>query len=226
MIVFDQVSQFTRGSVGGGQPILSAVDLVIPADRRIALLGQPFEHTRTIIDLAAGLTAPSSGRITRTARISYPAGEIRMFISELSVRDNVKHIARLYAADHRAVGRFAQVAMDLGSDFDKPFGSLARDKRKIISHIIAYCIPFQVYLLTETLKRGRGGLAEVAMKLLRARIDSCGLIVPARNMEFAQEFCDAAVLLWQSKLYAFDTVDAAVKASRQAGRAQARTGQG
>jgi capsular polysaccharide transport system ATP-binding protein len=226
MIVFDQVSHFTKGSVGGGRAVLSSADLTIPESRRVALMGEPFEHTRTVIDLAAGSIAPGLGRVMRTSRVSFPAGETRMFISEISVRDNVKHIARLYAADHRVVVRFVQDAMDIGPDFDKPYGSLSRDLRKSFSHIVAYSIPFQVYVLIETLKSGKGGLIEVARQLLKARTETSGLIAPTRDMAFAAEFCDSAVVLRHNRLYPFDTIADAVSATREADRAPARARQG
>jgi capsular polysaccharide transport system ATP-binding protein len=224
MIVFDQVSRLTKDAVGRGRPILSSVDLVIPANRRIALLGEPFEHTRTIVDLVAGVIAPSSGRVIRKAHVSFPAGETRAFIPEISVRGNVQHIARLYAADHLAVARFAEEVMDIGAEFDKPYGSLARDLRRILSHIVAYSIPFEVYVLTETIRHGRGGLNDVARELLKARMETAGLIAPTRDMGFAEEFCDSAILLRDAKLYAFDKIDDAVKAAKLADSTLANAG--
>jgi hypothetical protein len=43
-------------------------------------------------------------------------------------------------------------------------------------------------------------------------------------MEFVEEFCDSAIVLRDAKLHAFDKIDDAVKASRQAGRTLARGG--
>jgi capsular polysaccharide transport system ATP-binding protein len=226
MIVFDQVSQFSKDPASRGRPILSSVDLVIPADRRVALLGHPFEHTRTVIDLVAGVIAPSSGRVIRKAHVSFPAGETRAFIPEISVRGNVQHIARLYAADHQAVTRYVEEVMGIGADFDKPYASLARDLRRILSHIVAYSIPFQVYVLTETIRGGSGGLNDVARDLLKARMETSGLIAPTRDMGFVEEFCDSAIVLRNDKLFAFDKIDDAVKASRQADRTPANTGRG
>jgi len=215
MITFEQVSYLEKVASGPGRPVLTSVNLVIPASRRIALMGDPFEHTRLVIGMISGGAAPSSGRVRRMARVSFPAGEIRMFIPEISVRGNVQHIARLYGADARAVVRFAQDVMAIGADFEKPFGSLTVDVRKSLSHIIAYSIPFQIYVLNHTLKRGGNRLNESARELLRIRTQASGLIAPTRDIAFAKEFCDTAMVLRHTKLHPFDDIDAAAKASKR-----------
>jgi len=224
MIVFDDVTHYTKGPAGHGRAILLAVNLIVPSNRHIVLFGDPVDYIRTVIDLMVGAITPNAGRVIRRARVSFPAGETRIFIPEISVRANIQHIARLYAADHRAVVRYVEEVIDIGPLFDEPYGSLAKDTRKMLSHIVAYSIPFQTYILAEAIRGGRGGLNEVARELLRARIEGSGLIVPTRDMTFAHEFCDSAILLRDHKLHAFENVDDATKASKAADRSIARHG--
>jgi len=211
MIELKDVTHFATTLRGKGRCVIQGINLAIPMGRRLALIGDPYEDVRVVIDLMAGAVVPSAGRIIRNSSTSFLAGDIRMFVPELSVRGNVQHAARLYAEEARATVDFVQRCLGLGSDFERPFGALPKSVQKSVSHIIAYSIPFDIYILTETLKGG-GGLNEVAFALLNARADNHGVIVPTRNFRFAKEFCNGALLYQQNNLTMIDNVQEAVRA--------------
>lgn len=212
MIELENVTYFAKRLRRKGSCVLAGASLKIPGGRHLALLGEPFEHVKFVIDLLAGVAIPSTGRIARGSSVSFLAGDVRMFVPELSVRRNVQHVARLYAEDHQAIIGFVQRCLGLGQDFDRPFGALPRSVQKVVSHVIAYAIPFNIYILSETLKGGKGGLNDVAFEVFKARVKNCGFIAPMRDVRFAKEFCDGALVLQANQLKAFDNLEEAIKA--------------
>ncbi len=51
---------------------------------------------------------------------------------------------------------FVAEVCGLGENFNKPFGQLSSPKRRHLSEILAFSIPFDVYLLSDDLVRSGG----------------------------------------------------------------------
>jgi capsular polysaccharide transport system ATP-binding protein len=209
MIVFERVTQFS-GNPANPRIVLSDASFAIPADRRIALLGISEEDKKVVIDLLAGILTPHVGHITRHAKVSFPAGDTRAFAGELSVRSNVMHVARLYGVDAQEVADFVKNVVNMGASFDAPFAALPVTVRRQISQVLAYCLPFDVYILYEPIRAGSLGLAEVIKALFETRVRSCGIIVPMRDLQAARQFCDMGLLLHGRQAFLFDELDRAV----------------
>lgn len=205
--------------------MLADANIVIPGGRRLALLAEPFEHARQVVDLLVGVTAPSVGRVIRRANVSFPAGETKIFDAELSVRRNVQHAARMYVQDSPSIVRFVEHCAVLGQDFEKPFGALPRNDQRSLSHIIAYAIPFEIYVLSETLRGVRSRLNEVAVGLLKARAVDCGVIAPVRDVRLAREFYDGALVLRHDEIGLFDDVEGSIEALGKGDRMLQRAAQ-
>ncbi len=210
MIVFENVTK-AIGAFREKRNILNGVSLQIPSDRRIAIVGSSMADKLALIDLLAGVTVPTSGRIVRKARVSYPAGPLGGFDLALPIRFNVAHVARLYDADVASTVEFVRIASRLGGAFEKPFGRLPKAERTQVAEIIAYSIPFDLYLPTADIARLQKPRKNElrAIELLEARARTCGVIVPSRDLDSAREFCDAAMVLDRGQLRLFEDIDSA-----------------
>jgi capsular polysaccharide transport system ATP-binding protein len=211
MISFQQVSKIVVAA-GVKRAALSSVDVKIPSDRRVALLGTSDEDRRLVIDLIGGLVLPTAGRVVRKARVSFPIGTLAGFQPDLSVRLNVAHVARLYDADIGSVISFVERVANIGPAFDRPFRELPKPLRQQLAQILGYSIPFDVYLLAAEITKMSRPVRDIAYSLFQERAQTSGMIISTRNLGFAREYCDMALLLHDGGLYAFGRVEDAIGA--------------
>jgi capsular polysaccharide transport system ATP-binding protein len=216
MIVFDNVAKSILRH-GRRRLLLATTSLRIPSDRRIALVSADMADTVLLINLIAGQTLPTSGRIIRRASVSFPVGLISGLDPQLSVRTNVEHVARLYDADVKAVTGFVRTVAGMGAAFDKPLRLLPRQDRLQLGQIVAYSLPFDVYVLSAPLPRDGSGSrpSDKVARLAAARARDSGMIIPSRNFKAVPEICDMVMVLGRGRLHLYDDVAHAQLAFQQ-----------
>jgi capsular polysaccharide transport system ATP-binding protein len=216
MIIFEGVTKVA----GAGQKkrgLLTAVQAVLPSDRRIAIFAQTEQDKKLFIDLLAGLVLPSAGRIVRKAQVSFPPGYLGGFTRGLTVRVNVAHVARIYGADVETVVDFVSQVSSLGKDFNKLYGDLPNPKKRYLSDILAFSIPFDAYLLGEDVVRpGSARYNKEARALFEARCKTSGMFIASEDEAFAREFCDMGLVLNDGNLRLFRNVERAIAFSEKA----------
>jgi capsular polysaccharide transport system ATP-binding protein len=205
MIILDQVT-----AVIGSKNILSSVSIQIPSDRRIAVLGGVSRERQLVIELLAGSTMPSAGRVIRKAEVSFPVGYLPGFSRDLTVRLNVAHVARLYGADVRRTINIVERTLDAGPAFDKPYQQLGNDLKKPLAQIVAFALPFDLYTLLDDKLRAaakerpgnshRQDRSAACFALFQERCRTSGMIIPTEDENFAQEHCDMALVLKEGRL--------------------------
>lgn len=210
MIILEDVTKVVGAGVKKRE-VLTAARARLPTDHRIAVLGPVPEDRKMFIDLLGGVKMPTAGRIIRRARVGFPAGNIGGFTVDLSVRLNVAHVARLYGADVEAVVNFVAEAADLGGSFNNSYRDLSNVKRRHLSDILAFSIPFDVYLLSDDLVRPGGkSYSKEASALFNARAKTSGMIIASDDVAFAREFCDMGLVLSEGQIRLFKNIERAI----------------
>jgi capsular polysaccharide transport system ATP-binding protein len=217
MIIFDNVSMsipLERRKAFALSPkreILSSVSLQLPCNRRIALFANSGQDVSLLMNLMSGLIVPTSGTVFRHAKVSFPSGHLGSFSESLSVRSNVAHFARIYRVDETWLIKLVESVAQLGAAFDQPFGRLPRDRQNIISQLILFSMPFDMYLLSGAMPQpGKSGPGRHLYNMFLERVKSAGFIMVAKNPEMAKRHCDMALVLHQRQLHLFDDLDRAV----------------
>jgi capsular polysaccharide transport system ATP-binding protein len=208
MIILQGVTAVTA-SKKNAKSFLLDVDLILPSDRRIALLGMDREQTTAFMHLLSGLLAPRAGRVIRQSKVSFPVGFLGGFVPTLPVRENVAYLARLYAADVGTILSFMRKITDLASVFDAPYGQLPREKRENLAQILAYTLPFDTYLLLQQPKPPAKNAPDPTYELFQARRRAAGMIIPTRSKSFAEEHCDFGLVFEKGKLRLYNNLDEA-----------------
>jgi capsular polysaccharide transport system ATP-binding protein len=222
MIVLDRVSANINLRNKHPAPVLSRVDLVIPSDRRIALLGASKPEAQTLINMFGGLSYPADGQIVRKASVSFPIGYFGGFIPDVPTRVNIAHLARIYELDIKAIVDFVEQSVRPNPDFDRPFGDLPRIVQRRIATIVAYTLPFDVYVLMQEVVRGKSHPRNVALSLFEHRNRTSGMIIAVNEPKFALDYCDMAMVLDRGQLLLCEDVESGLALSKELTEAKAR----
>ena len=221
MIILDQLTKAV-GPLFQRRHILLSVTIQIPTHQRIALLSQTEGDNKAFVGLLAGLAKPTSGTITRLAEVSFPVGQLPGFARDHTVRLNVAHAARLYGAEVAHTIDVVEQVMDMGKAFDRPYADMPAKLRRGLAEAVAFALPFDLYLLTDDALGRSGGKAQRRRRgaastqaLFEARAKTSGMIIPTRDVEYAREICDMALVLQNGTLQLFKDVDEAFSALPQ-----------
>src|SRR5215469_7714258 len=98
MIVLRNLTKSFK-TAAGTTIVFDGVDLELPVDRRLAVLGPRGSGKTTLIKMLAGMERPSGGGIERLASVSLPVGYSRGFLNTISARQNADFFARCFGAD-------------------------------------------------------------------------------------------------------------------------------
>lgn len=212
MIVFERAGIVTK-KFKRSRTVLRETSLAIPTDRHIALICPSDEDSQIMINVLGGIYMPTCGRIVRKTRISFPVGHIGGYEAKLSVRQNIEHLARLYDANASAVVDFVESVVHLGRAMDEPYGRLPILMRNRLSRVVAYSLPFDMYILTDGNIGGKARYEDISFALFEARACAAGMIIPMRHPKIARHFCDMGLVLSNGQLRLYDDIETALAAA-------------
>src|SRR5208282_4442148 len=119
MLSLEHVSKFYR-TRWGLHRVLNNVNFRLDRGRNIGIVGRNGAGKSTLIRLLSGAERPTSGRIRRTMRVSWPLAFGGAFQEHLTGLDNLKFVARIYGADYRPLIPFVEDFTELGRFFREP----------------------------------------------------------------------------------------------------------
>src|SRR6185503_20386785 len=83
--------------------VLDSVSVEFPSGRNVGVLGLNGAGKSTLIRLLSGAEKPDSGTISRKGMVSFPLGFASIFHPDLTGRENVSFVSRIYALDESQV---------------------------------------------------------------------------------------------------------------------------
>jgi capsular polysaccharide transport system ATP-binding protein len=219
MIILERATKL----VGAGRqqrPALQSVSMIIPSDRRIALIGPSASDNALLIDLLAGAKQLSTGTIERRAQVSFPIGLLRSVDQKMSVRQNIAHVARLHGIDAGQTVDFVRTVLDIGHAFECPYEELSAPSRRSLAQVVGFCLPFDVYLLTDDRIGISPDFKDRCQALFEYRRSRSGIIIPTQSADFIRDNCEMALLLYNGDLVLVDDLDQAITISEQMPKAK------
>src|SRR5579884_2267979 len=114
MIQLNNVFKFYR-TQGHTKVVLDHVSCVFDSTRSYGLLGVNGAGKSTTLRLIAGTELPNSGTVRRSVRVSWPVGFGGGFHPQMTGRENVHFVARVYGADIRQVTEFVEDFAESGT---------------------------------------------------------------------------------------------------------------
>jgi capsular polysaccharide transport system ATP-binding protein len=210
MIQFVNVLKFykTRQHL---KTVLNGVSTVFERGHSYGLLGVNGAGKSTLLRVAAGSELPNAGRVIRTARVSWPLGFAGGFFPELSGRENVKVVARMYGEAIDRVCDFVEDFSELGDYLDVPFITYSTGMQARLAFGLSMAIEFDCYLIDEITSVGDVRFQKRCEDAFAHRRKNADLIMASHSMSTIKSYCSRGAVLVDGHLLMFDEVDKAIE---------------
>ncbi|WP_235861080.1 ATP-binding cassette domain-containing protein [Photobacterium phosphoreum] len=93
----------TYPTINGIKQILKPTTIRFPKGRNIGLLGVNGAGKSTLLRIVSGAEAPTTGRIIRNVKMSWPLGFSGGFNGTLTGAENMRFVSRIYGAEIKKV---------------------------------------------------------------------------------------------------------------------------
>ncbi len=147
MIKFENVSKYYPTRFGP-KYVLQNLNMVLPSDRDVAILGANGAGKTTLMRLLGGTDFPSFGQIKTDKFISWPLGLGSGFQGVMSGRENVRFICRIHGIrDTGDIEAFVHEFSELGKSFELPVNSYSSGMQAKCGFEVSRGFAFDTYLL-------------------------------------------------------------------------------
>ena len=191
--------------------VLDHVSTVFETGWSYGLLGVNGAGKSTTMRLLAGTELPNSGKVRRSARVSWPLGFAGGFHPLVSGRENVHFVARIYGQNVRQVSSFVEDFSELGDYLDAPVKTYSSGMMARLAFGLSMAIEFDCYLIDEITAVGDARFQARCQEAFSRRRANADLIVVSHSMETIKDYCQRAAVLVDGRLFMFGTVDEAIE---------------
>lgn len=210
MIKFENVLKFYRIH-RHRKVILNYVSINLEPGSSYGILGVNGAGKSTFIRLIAGAELPNSGRVQRTTRVSWPLGFGGGLHPNLTGRENVRFLARLYGEDPRQVVDFVEDFSEIGPYMDAPVKTYSSGMVARVAFGLSMAISFECYLIDEVMAVGDARFAQRCRAEFNKRKAHSDIIMVTHDTSAIREYCDHGIVLADGNLHYFHDVDDAIE---------------
>jgi len=214
MIVVDNLHKRYRTAHGPGKWILEGVDLTIPPNVNVGLIGRNGAGKSTLLRIIGGVDQPTLGSVDRQCRVSWPMGFGGGLQGSLTGRQNAKFVCRIFGQEKDIPERlaFVQDFAEIGDAFNDPVKSYSSGMRARLQFALSLAFDFDVYISDEVTAVGDAAFKRKAKRAFSNLAGKSSLVMVSHGEGTLRQFCDAGIWLHEGKAYWFDNVDDALKA--------------
>jgi capsular polysaccharide transport system ATP-binding protein len=191
--------------------VLDHVSAVFERGWSYGLLGVNGAGKSTTLRLIAGAELPNTGRIRRTRRVSWPLGFGGGFHPEMTGRDNIHFVARVYGVDPQKVSRFVDEFSELGDYLDVPVKTYSSGMSARLAFGLSMAIEFDCYLVDELTAVGDARFSARCEAAFAQRRKNADLIVASHSVGTIKAYCQRGAVLVDGRLMMYDNVDQAIE---------------
>lgn len=214
MIRFDNVTKIYRTD-GHRRTILERVSLTLKPGISYGILGINGAGKSTTMRLIGGVEDPTRGRIHRGLRVSWPLGFGGGFHPQMTGRDNVIFVARIYGEDPKRVLEFVEDFSELGSYLDVPIRTYSSGMGARLAFGMSMAIPFDCYLIDEVTAVGDSRFQKRCTEVFASRRKNADVIMVSHSMEVIREWCQQGIVLLNGRAIVYEDVNDAIEVYRR-----------
>lgn len=213
MILVEGVHKRYRTEHGMGPWILRDVNLTIPKNINVGIVGRNGAGKSTLMNLIGGIDVPNKGRVERLCRVSWPLGFGGGLQGSLTGRDNSKFVLRVHGMEPQFEEKLAYIEefADIGKYFDRPIKTYSSGMKARLQFALSMCFDFEVYLADEITAVGDAAFARKALNAFIDLTGRAGLIMISHGEETLREYCKSGIWINQGRAIWYDDINDALR---------------
>ncbi len=219
MIVVTDVHKRYQTDHGLGPWVLKGVNLSIPRNVNVGLVGGNGAGKSTLLRIMGGVDQPNKGSVQRTCRVSWPMGYGGGLQGSLSGRQNAKFVCRIHGhtshVDLQDRLQYIQDFAQLGESFDEPVKTYSSGMKSRLQFALSLAIEFDVYISDEVTAAGDAAFTKKAAAAFKGLADKAGLIMVSHGEGTLKQFCQSGIWLNEGKAHWFENIDDALVAYKE-----------
>ncbi|MEM9010557.1 MAG: ABC transporter ATP-binding protein [Pseudomonadota bacterium] len=181
----------------------------------LGLLGRNGAGKSSLLKVLSGSMAPTSGRVRRNARISFPLGFGGGFHGMLTGLQNARFVARIHGVDTAAMVDFVEDFSELGHHLHLPVNTYSSGMRARLAFAVSMGASFDCYLVDEITAVGDSRFREKCKQVFAERLRSAAVIMVSHSNQTLQEYCQTGAVLENGRFdYFSDIADAIAQHKR------------
>jgi capsular polysaccharide transport system ATP-binding protein len=193
----------------GPHEVFHDITFTLERGRNLGILGRNGAGKSTMIRLISGAERPTTGRIRRGMRVSWPLAFAGAFAGNLTCLDNLKFICRVYGLNYKPLVPFVEDFTELGIFFREPVMHYSHGMMTRLAFALSMAVEFDCFLIDEAMIVGDARFHERCQyELFQKRKDRAFILV-SHDANTVKRYCENAVVLLDGKLHSFANVDEA-----------------
>lgn len=216
MIIVKDVHKRYTTKRGVGDWVLRGINLVIPKERSVGLVGANGAGKSTLLRIIGGADYPTRGHVERRCKVSWPMGNGGLE-GTLTGRQNAKFVCRIHGYQNELIEHIEKIRefAELGQAFDEPVQTYSSGMRSRLQFALSLAFNFDVYISDEVTSAGDAKFRKKAEYAFKNLSNKASIIMVAHNDNVLKSFCESGIFLNSGKAYWFDKLEDALYAYKE-----------
>lgn len=195
---------------------LTDVSFEIEKGERVAIIGRLGSGRSTLLKLIAGITFPTSGKVTVTEKVE-PILDLKAgFDGELSGRMNIYVKGAIHGHNKADIKEHEQEIIEfagLEEYIDLPIKSYAPGKGGMLGFTVQTTFKPEILLMDENFAVGNRMFKDRCIERLKmyAEMDDVTFVMVTKNFQLAKYLCTRAIVIEKGELLFDGDIDEAIK---------------
>lgn len=217
MIILNNVTKFYRVR-SFRHYVLKNVTHQFNSGVSIGILGKNGAGKSTLLRMLGGIECPNFGAIQIIGSVSWPVGLTAGLLSNLSARENIKFVCRIYGRtglETKKIIDYVNEFADIGEHFDVPLSSYSSGMRARINFGLSMAFDFDYYLVDEVTGVGDPSFKQKAKDEFNKKRKNAAMIMVSHDVKTLRDTCDIGLYLHDGKIDVYEDLEEAIKIYQQ-----------